>query len=77
MQNSPFVIAGIVAVIYLVFRLAEMRFILKEKKSPKIFLRDALLVFISVLLGNYLLVQFKPLKNMAENPDVFVTDPNF
>ena len=77
MYDSPFLIAGVVAFIYLVFRLAEMRFILKEKKSPKTFLREALLVFISVLLGNYLLERLKPLTKMTENTDVFVTAPDF
>ena len=77
MYDSPFLIAGVVAFIYLVFRLAEMRFILKEKKSPKIFLRESLLVFVSVLLGNYLLARLKPLTKMTENTDVFVTAPDF
>ena len=77
MYDSPFLIAGVVAFIYLVFPFAEMRFILKEKKSPKTFLREALLVFISVLLGNYLLTHLKPLTKMTENTDAFITAPDF
>ena len=77
MFNSQFFIAGVIGFIYFLFRFIEMKFIVKEVKPIKVMIRDALLVFISVLLGNYLLTNLSPLKKLTENPKVFVNDPGF
>jgi hypothetical protein len=79
MNNSPFILSGIVAVIYMLFRFLEMRFILKEAKPLKILFRDGLLVFISVFLGNFVLKQLLSLngKVNGKSLDVFTNDPDF
>ena len=58
MTNSIFLTAIAVALAYLVFRFIEMRLILKENKPLKILARDTLLVYLSVLLGNFIMTQF-------------------
>ena len=57
MPNSIFLTAVAVAGVYLVFRFIEMRFILKENKPLKELARDTLIVYLSVLLGNFVMLQ--------------------
>ena len=77
MYDSPFFTAGVIGFVYFFLRFIEMKFVIKEAKPIKILFRDSLLVFISVLLGNHLLMKMKPLKNLTENTKVFVNDPEF
>ena len=77
-MHSPFLLAGVIAIVYLLFRFLEMRYIMKENKPFKLFFRDALLVYISVLMGNFILNQIVPLKNMvSSDPTVFTNAPDF
>ena len=48
---GKFVLAAVIAIVYIVFLFLEMRFILKENKPLKTLFRDGLLVYLSVLLG--------------------------
>jgi len=74
-----FLQAGIIAVVYVLFLFLEMRFILKENKPMKRLLRDGLLVYLSVLLGDFLLNQLGPLKvgSIKGAPSVFTNAPDF
>ena len=75
---SAFMNAAVVAIIYFLFRLFEMRIILKENKPLKSVLRDSLLVYLSVLAGDFLLDQLSPLANgLPSQPSVFTNDPEF
>ena len=58
MKNSNLVNAGIIGALFLVFKFIEMRFITKEDIPPKQLIRDGILVFVSVLTGQYLSEQF-------------------
>ena len=73
-----FLQAAVIAVVYVLFLFLEMRFILKENKPMKRLLRDGLLVYLSVLLGDFVLNQLGPLKNVGKyTPAVFTNDPDF
>ena len=75
---ANFVFAGIISVVYIVFLFLEMRFIVKENKPVKYLLRDGLLVYLSVLVGDFLLHQLAPLsKTILKAPDVFTNTPDF
>ena len=51
-------IAGLaISVCYLLFKFIEMRFVLKENKPLKLLARDTVLVYLSVLLGNFVISQ--------------------
>ena len=63
MSNSIFFIAMAISVAYLIFKFIEMRFILKENKPLKLLFRDGLLVYLSVLVGDFVLNQFVPTKD--------------
>lgn len=76
MKNSNLVNAGIVGALFLVFKFIEMRFITKENIPPKQLVRDAIIVFISVLLGQYLVLQFDNAKG-GKFIEVFTDNPSF
>jgi len=65
MNNSVHVVSGIIALVFLVAKFIEMRFSNKpdeenESVKPlKVLLRDALLVYVSSLLGFFLVTQFE------------------
>ena len=77
MNGSVFIIALVIAGFYLFLKFMEMRFVLKENKPLKLLLRDAILVYLSVVGGNFILEQVEPLKHMSSSPDVFTTPPDF
>jgi len=57
-----------------------MRFIDRESKPLKLLVRDTLLVYFSVLIGNFVLEQLKPvIKEGGGNapPAVFTDSPDF
>ena len=73
-----FLQAAVIAVVYVLFLFLEMRFILKENKPMKRLLRDGLLVYLSVLLGEFVLNQLGPLKSIGtQAPSVFTNEPDF
>jgi len=73
-----FVLAAVVAIVYIVFLFLEMRFIVKENKPLKKLFRDALLVYLSVLVGDFVLNQLGPLgKSVFKTPEVFTNAPDF
>jgi hypothetical protein len=55
----------------------EMRFIVKENKPLKTLLRDTLIVYFSVIVGNFILEQSAPLKNFTSVPTIFTNEPDF
>ena len=77
MELSIFINAIAVAVCYLIFRFIEMRFLLKDNKPLKFLIRDTLIVYLSVLLGNFVLQQMGLNNIVAKVPQVFTNDPDF
>ena len=77
MNTYTFVGALVIAGLYLLMRFLEMRFILKENKPLKILLREAVMVYLSVLGGDFIIQQLEPLKAIAGAPTVFTTPPDF
>jgi hypothetical protein len=76
-----FMIALIIAIVFLVIKFIEMRFIDKESKPLKLLIRDALLVYLSVVAGYFILEQLKPvIQNGGAsiiNTPVFTDNPGF
>ncbi len=77
MSDSIFVSALAVAIIYLLFRFLEMRFVLRQNRPIKDLLKDSLLVYLSVLCSQFVLAQVGPLKGLRGQPTVFTNDPDF
>jgi hypothetical protein len=79
-MNNIFIIAVIISIIYLIMKFIEMRFIEKENKPLKLLIRDTLIVYISVVVGYFILEQFKAnIQNGGSNvtANVFIDDPGF
>ena len=77
MKTSIFITAAVMSFSYFFFKFLEMRFLLKENKPFKYILRDTLIVYFSVLTGNFILEQMGPLKNLTKSPVIFTNDPDF
>tara|TARA_B100000575_G_scaffold294536_1_gene311255 strand:+ start:21092 stop:21319 length:228 start_codon:yes stop_codon:yes gene_type:complete len=66
----------VVAIMYVIFRFIEMRFILKENKPLKVLFRDTIIVYLSTVSGLFVLDQFA--SNVGKSaPKVFTDIPNF
>lgn len=84
-NDNIFIVAAAIAFIFVLAKFIEMRFIEKEPKPLKILVRDALLVYVSVVAGYYLSEQFKEsLKGGGigvgagkTQPVVFTDNPDF
>ena len=77
MEKSIFISALVISIVYILFKFLEMRLILKETKPLKFMLRDSIIVYFSVLIGNFVMGQMEPLKNMSKQVSVFTDNPTF
>jgi hypothetical protein len=77
-MDNVFIQSGIIAILYLIIRFGEMRLVLKENKPIKLLMRDSIIVFISSILGLYIIDQFM-LQGVAikSSPKAFIDNPNF
>ena len=79
MENT-FIVAGIVSCIFAVAKFMEMPVVEKENKPLKLLIRDALVVYFSVLVGFFIIDQINPVidASMAPTqPSVFTDNPSF
>ena len=75
-MDNIFVFSGIISIVFLIMKFIEMRFIEKENKPLKLLIRDTLVVFISVMTGQYIIEQLAPI-NIIKSPAVFTDNPGF
>lgn len=69
-----------ISAVFLVAKFLEMRFVEKESKPLKFLIRDALLVYFSVVVGNFILGQVNPIINTVTSSKitpVFTDNPEF
>jgi TctA family transporter len=76
-MDNIFVIAGMISLIFLIVKFVEMRFIEKESKPLKYLIRDALLVYFSVILGSFIFEQVTPNGEIQKITQVFTGNPEF
>jgi len=78
---SVFIIAGIIAVTFLVAKFLEMRYIEKESKPLKLLIRDSLIVYFSVLVANFVMEQLNTAMDSSGGgkkvTPVFTDNPSF
>lgn len=73
-------VAGIISVIFFIAKFLEMRYIEDEAKPLKFLIRDSLLVYVSVVIGSFVLDQLKPVINdidIISAPLAFTDNPPF
>jgi len=84
-MGNIFIDAAIISAVFFVVKFVEMRFIDKESKPLKLLVRDSLMVYFSVICGNFVIEQLKPMlqevgegaENIVVAPTVFTDNPGF
>jgi hypothetical protein len=80
-MDNIFVIAAVISVIFLISKFIEMRFVEKENKPLKLLIRDALLVYFSVVFGYFIIGQINPMLKGGSGGStitpVFTDNPGF
>ena len=76
-MNKTILLNGfIISFLFLIAKFIEMRFVTKKNVPPKILVRDALLVYASVIVSHYIMVQLNN-KQTKEFVEVFTDNPSF
>ena len=79
-MDNIFLVAGIISVIFFVAKFLEMRYVDEEPKPLKFLIRDSLLVYVSVVIGSFVLDQLRPVINDSDiisSPLAFTDNPPF
>ena len=79
-MDNIFLVAGIISIIFFVVKFLEMRYVEKESKPLKILIRDALVVYVSVVAGMFVLEQLTPVIKetvVPSSPIAFTDNPPF
>ena len=79
-MDNIFLVAGIISVIFFVAKFLEMQYVEKESKPLKILIRDALVVYVSVVAGMFILEQLTPVIKetvVPTSPIAFTDNPPF
>ena len=79
-MDNIFLIAGIISVIFFIAKFLEMRYVEQEPKPLKVLVRDSLLVYVSVVLGSFIIDQLNPVINESVvplEPLAFTDNPPF
>jgi len=58
-MTSIFIVAAVVSVVFLLAKFLEMRHIDKESKPLKVLVKDALVVYFCVIIGNFVINQIQ------------------
>lgn len=76
MEQGQWVTSIAISIVYFIIRFIEIKFILKEDIILKQMIRDTILVFISSILGLFILTQVNT--DVSSNiPAVFTGKPDF
>ena len=80
-MDNIFLIAGIISVIFFIAKFLEMRYVDEEPKPLKLLVRDSLLVYVSVVIGSFIVDQLNPVINenvtLSSTPLAFTDNPPF
>jgi hypothetical protein len=71
--------SGIIAFIYLLMKFVEMRIVIKEVKPVKELIRDTVIVYLSAMVGLYIIDEFMPSGESVKKTitNVFTDMPGF
>lgn len=76
-MENIFIVAAVISLIFLISKFIEMRFVDKESKPLKLLIRDTVLVYFSVVSGNFILEQLSPVMQKGGVTPVFTDNPEF
>ena len=73
--------ALIISIVFFIVKFIEMRYVDSEPKPLKLLVRDTLVVYFSVIFGNFILEQVEPMLNngteISKITPVFTDNPGF
>ncbi len=70
--------SGIIAFVYLLMKFVEMRIVKKDTKSIKDLIRDTIIVYLSAIVGLYIISEFRPSDGVIKSvTNVFTDTPSF
>ena len=71
-MTSIFVVAGFISITFLLAKFLEMRYIEKESKPLKLLIRDAFLVYFSVIISHFIHIDVlkNEIQSLVHFPDV-------
>ena len=70
--------SGIIAFVYLLMKFVEMRIVVKETKEMKELIRDTVIVYLSSMIGLYIINEFMPSNSVTKTvTNVFTDAPWF
>jgi hypothetical protein len=67
--------SGIIAFIYLLMKFVELRITQKEVKPVKELIRDTIIVYLSAMVGLYIINEFMPTTSVVKTVTNVFTDP--
>jgi len=76
-MKQVFILALVISIIFIISKFIEYKFIENEQKNIKYIIRDALIVYISVCGGSYILEQLPFNEIVKPAVSVFTDPPNF
>ena len=80
-MDNIFMFALIISIVFFIVKFLEMRYVDSEPKPLKLLVRDTLVVYFSVIFGNFILEQVEPLLNngteISKITPVFTDNPGF
>lgn len=76
MQNF-FMISGIVSIMFFILKFIEMRFVTKENKTLKQVIVDTFVVFISTIIGSFIIDKIDIKKAEFNAAPAFTDGPGF
>ena len=80
-MDNIFTFALIISIVFFIVKFLEMRFVDSEPKPLKLLVRDTLVVYFSVVFGNFVLEQVEPMLNdgaeISKITPVFTDNPGF
>lgn len=77
MEQGNLVTASVIAVVFAISKFIEIRFIQKEDLAMKNLIRDTVMVYISCVVGLFVLEQVGDTVNSKGGTSVFVGNPDF
>ena len=77
MEQGNLVTASVIAVVFAISKFIEVRFIQKEDIAMKNIIRDTVMVYISSVIGLFVLEQVSETVGMKGGTSVFVGNPDF
>jgi hypothetical protein len=76
-MDNIFAIGAVISVVFFLVKFLEMRFSTEEPRPLKHIMRDSLVVYVSCIIGYYLLLQFQPDGAASQQIEVFTDVPGF